>query len=125
MKLDDSTFIVYAMQHYDNPHCHSVEEFEHDLKRIQYIKRLLGRYHTKKELRERLILNHMVVLYNCFGSAATEMLMMSMEKYHSYLKPFIEFLNFMPKTLVVYSEKAVDINKIESDKFIVERLKQI
>lgn len=125
MKLSESTFIVYAMNHYDNPHCHSVDEFEDDLKRIQYIKRLLGRYHNKGELRERLIINHLIILYNCFGKAANNMLFMKMEEFHGYLKPFMELLSYAPIGLIEYSEKVVDINKIESDEQIQKRLKSI
>lgn len=125
VKLAPSSLILFAMHHYDNPHLGAVEEFEEDLKRLQYIKKLFRRYDRKGELRERLIINHMVILYNCFGHAANDIMLMQLEEYHHFLKPFMVFLNYMPTGLVEYSERRVDINKVESDKFIIERLKQI
>ena len=79
MELTEQTFLIYASKHYDNPQCSSYEEFEDDLKRIQYLKRLFNRYEGSGELKERLILNHIIVLYNCFGLAATNILFLKLE----------------------------------------------
>ena len=84
--LDDSNFVLYAAKHYDNPQCYDVEEFHDDLKRFKYLKRLLGKYEDTGELRENLILNHIIVLYNVFGEAATRMLFFKLVGYYSYLK---------------------------------------
>jgi len=73
-KLNDNNFLLFAMNHYDNPQCHSLEEFDEDLKKFLYLKKLFSRYKYSGELRERLILNHIIVLYNIFGDAATRML---------------------------------------------------
>ena len=79
-KLNEGNFLVYAMHHYDNPQCHSLQEFEEDIKKFLYLKKLLSRYKNSDELRERLILNHIIVLYNIFGDAATRMLFHKIDK---------------------------------------------
>ena len=66
-KLTDENFTMFAMQCYDNPQCTSMEEFMEDLRRFRYLKRLLRRYYNNGELRERLILNHLIVIFNIFG----------------------------------------------------------
>ena len=67
-QLDDSNFMLYAAANYDNPQCYDTDEFYDDLKRFKYLKRLLNRYKETGELKERLILNHLTVIYNVFGS---------------------------------------------------------
>jgi len=67
-KLTDENFTMFAMQCYDNPQCTSMDEFMEDLRRFRYLKRLLRRYYNNDELRERLILNHLIVLLNIFGA---------------------------------------------------------
>ena len=67
-KLTDDNFLIYCAKHYDNPQCHSTEEFIEDLKRIKYIKKLITKYIESDELRERLIMNHLIVLNNVFGA---------------------------------------------------------
>lgn len=71
-KLTDDNFVIFAMRHYDNPQCHSVSEFEEDLKRFLYLKKLLCRYLKDGDFRERLILNHVIILYNVFDEATFE-----------------------------------------------------
>lgn len=124
MKLTESTFLLYAMKHYDNPQCTEMSEFEEDLKRFQYLRKLFSRYRTDGELKERLILNHLIVLFNVFGLEATNMLFMRLHEYHEYLKPFVEYLNYMPH-LVVYDDATINSDSIDSDIGIVERLKEI
>lgn len=97
MTLTDDNFVLYAMHHYDNPQCHSVQEFEEDLKRFLYLRKLFSRYRLNGELRERLILNHIIVLYNLFGDAATEMLFHKMDKNDwPGLSTFLVYINRMP-----------------------------
>ena len=124
MKLGESTFLLYAAKHYDNPHCHDVSEFEEDLKRFQYLRKLFGRYKQFGDLKERLILNHLIIIYNCFGTNATDMLFMKLDEYHEYLKPFVEYLNFMPER-IEYSDRVIYANKILSDPIIQEKLGDI
>lgn len=124
MKLGESTFLLYAAKHYDNPHCSDIAEFEEDLKRFQYLRKLFGRYKQTGELKERLILNHLIILYNCFGLETTNMLFMKLDEYHECLKPFVEYLNFMPN-FVEYDNERIHSRRIKSDEFIEETLKEI
>lgn len=124
MKLTESTFLLYAAQHYDNPHCADVTEFEEDLKRFQYLRKLFGRYRQDNELKERLILNHMIIIYNVFGPEATNLLFMRLHEFHEYLKPFVEYLNFMPLE-IVYEDVILSKHNISSDPYIEEKLKGI
>ena len=124
MELTDETFLIYASKYYDNPQCSSYEEFEEDLKRIQYIKRLFNRYESSGELKERLILNHIIVLYNCFGVNTTNMLFMKLEENQSTLKPFIIKLNFMQDS-VSYNNKTILSSDIPMDPIVVDVLRRI
>ena len=80
-ELNDENFTLFAIRHYDNPQCTSTEEFYEDIRRFRYLKRLLKRYKKTGELRERLILNHLIVLCNLFGVDNTiKMLEFKLEK---------------------------------------------
>ena len=122
--LSESTFLLYAMNSYENPSCHDIAEFEEDMKRFQYLRRLFNRYKQFGELRERLILNHLIVLYNVFGYRATNMLFFRLEGYHEYLKPFVDYLNYTTE-YVEYEGKRVDTSKIKSDLLIENSLRRI
>lgn len=124
MKLTESTFLLYAAQHYDNPNCSDVTEFEEDLKKFQYLRKLFGRYRQDNDLKERLILNHLIVIYNVFGPEATNLLFMKLHEYHEYLKPFVEYLNFMPLE-ICYEDVVLSKHNISSDPYITEKLKGI
>ena len=96
--FDDDVFLEYAMDNYINPSCSGKEEFEEDINRIKYVKRLFGRYFSTGELKERLILNHIIIFYNVFDmEAATKMLFYRMEdKFKPLLKTFLVYLNYLP-----------------------------
>ena len=98
--FDDDAFLTYAMDNYTNPSCSGKEEFEEDINRIKYIKRLFGRYMSTGELKERLILNHIIIFYNVFEmEAATKMMFYRMEdKFKPLLKTFLVYLNYLPET---------------------------
>jgi len=66
-KLDETNALLYAAKHYDNPQCYDTIEFYDDLKRFQYLKRLFNRYKETGEIKERLAINHIIILYNVFG----------------------------------------------------------
>ena len=85
MKLTEPTFLLYAMKNYDNPQCTDMSAFEEDMKRFQYLRKLFSRYKQDGDLKERLILNHLIVIYNVFGVDATNMLFLKLHEYHSYL----------------------------------------
>ena len=124
MKLTESTFLLYAMKFYENPQCTDISEFDEDMKRFQYLRKLFGRYRQDNELKERLILNHMIVIYNVFGAEATHMLFMKLPEYHECLKPFVEYLNFMP-SVIRYDDVVLHKDNIVSDTYIIEKLKEI
>lgn len=123
-KLDDSNFVLYAAKHYENPQCLDTIEFYDDLKRFKYLKRLFGKYEESGELRERLILNHLIVLYNVFGQHATRMLFLKLEPYYSYLKPFLVLLNYMPDKVDV-SGRIIYSSDISMDQKIIDVLRNI
>jgi hypothetical protein len=114
--LNDDNFVTYAMRHYDNPQCHSVAEFEEDLRKFLYLKKLFSRYKKTGELSERLILNHLIVIYNLFGvEAATRMLYYKIEDEHwATLTTFLAFLNYMPETIPDTSLKTSDVKLDET-----------
>jgi len=97
--FDDDAFLEYAMENYKNPSCSGREEFEEDINRIKYVKRLFGRYFSTGELKERLILNHIIIFYNVFEmEAATKMLFYRMEdKFKPLVKTFLVYLNYLPE----------------------------
>ena len=117
-KLNRKNFKLYASQNYNNPECIDVNEFKEDLSRFKYVKRLLSRYEAHSDLQERLILNHLIVIYNCFGiEAANRMLWYKIDENHwHYIKPFLVFLHYLPE-----NEK-VDI---PMDPYIVEVLRKL
>lgn len=122
-KLDESNFLVYAMHHYDNPQCHSIAEFEEDLKKILYLKKLLSRYKNNDELRERLILNHIIVLYNIFGEAATNMLFYKIEESNwDVLVTFLVYLGRMPESVPQYG---ITLSEIKLDENVIATLRKL
>ena len=101
-ELTHENWVMFAIKHYDNPTSVTYSDFEEDLNRIKYIKRLLRRYDTTGELKTHLILNHIIVMYNVFDDAATPLLFYKIEAtYWSILKAFMLFLNRLPECLNV------------------------
>lgn len=119
--LSEENFLLYAIKMYSNPHCQGINEFYEDLSRIKYIKRLLNKYDTKKCLKNRLLLNHLIILNNVFGSeACTRILFYKIEKrYHSYLKAFLHFLKMLPKSI-----PELNIDEIPVDHRILKILQE-
>ena len=124
MILTESTFLLFASKHYDNPQCSDISEFEEDLKRFQYLRKLFGRYRQDADLKERLILNHLIIVYNVFGPEATNMLFMKLHEFHDCLKPFVEYLNYMP-AIIQYDDVSLGKDNIDSDESIEILLKGI
>lgn len=127
-QLDETNFLLYAAKHYDNPSCFDTLEFYEDLNRFKYIKRLLSRYDETGDLKERLILNHIIILYNLFGiPATTKMLFFKLKEYHHYLIPFLSLLNFLPERVVGIGieNRIININEIIPDAKIEAVLKDI
>ena len=124
--LTSENFLLYAVKAYDKPNC-IMSEFKEDMKRFNYLKRLFRRYRKMGELRERLVINHLVVIYNVFGvEVATRMLFYKISKEdYSALKTYLLFLNYMPA--VVHGIKGQDIisSEIPVDMKIAEVLREI
>ena len=118
MQLTHKTLTLYAAKYYYNPTCIDSEEFFDDLKRFKYVKRLLNRYRDTGDLSERLILNHLIVIFNCWGfECGIEMLALKIEPEHwSVLKPFLIFLRAV---------KSDELTGIEMDKYVIEELRKI
>lgn len=117
-KLTNKNFELFASHHYNNPECTEIEEFKDDLRRFKYLKRLLRRYEMTGDLQERLILNHIIVIYNVFGiKAANRMMWFKVEEEHfSALKTFLIFLHYLPEDYKV---------EVPLDEFVVQRLRNI
>ena len=100
-KLTNSNFSAYASRYYDNRQCTSMEEFQDDMQRFKYLKRLFKRYSTSGDLQERLILNHIIIIYNVFGiEAATKMIFFKVEEQHwPALKTFLVYLNYLKEDM--------------------------
>jgi hypothetical protein len=96
-ELTDDNLFIYAAKHYYNPKYIDAEEFNEDLKRFKYIKRLLNRYEETGKLSERLILNHLIVVFNVFGiEAGLKILELKLDKNHwPLIKPFLIFLRYI------------------------------
>jgi hypothetical protein len=124
--LNDDNFIMYAMKAYDKPNC-IISEFEEDLKRLKYVKRLIKRYRATGELKERLILNHIIILSNVFGVEATVKMLFYRIDSNDYdvLKTFLLFLSFMPVTISGLNGKNIYSGDITIDLFVSKRLREI
>jgi hypothetical protein len=127
IELTEDNFTMYAIKHYDNPSCKGMDEFLNDLKRFKYIKRLLRKHNVGKELKERLILNHIIVLGNLFGiEATTKMLFYKLEeKFWPQVKTFLVFLNYMPLKVIVSPGIEILDKDISIDETILENLKRL
>lgn len=119
--LNEDNFILFAMNHYDNVQCTSIVEFNADLARFKSISRLFFRYKNNNDLKERLILNHLIVLFNIFNDAAVDMLFFKLDKdYYSALSTFLAYLNRLPQ---ITNYTKFNTTCIELDSFIIERLR--
>ena len=124
--LNEKNFLLYAMQHYDNPQCVEVEEFNDDLKKIKYIKRLFNQYAIEGVLKERLLLNHIIVFYNVFSvEAATRILFFKLEEeIWPMLKTFLFYLNFLPNKIESINGNEILTDNIPMDQGIVDSLRK-
>jgi hypothetical protein len=126
-KLNASNFMLFCAKHYDNSKYASTEEFYEDLSRIKYIKKLITRYTQDNDLKERLILNHIIILNNCFGpEALNKILYLKLKDQMKYVKPFLIMLNILPEKIHnVNNEIVIDTNTIEMDQGIIKRLRKV
>ena len=125
--LNEKNFLLYAMKEYNNPQCTDVEEFNDDLKKIKYIKRLLNQYVSEGVLKERLLLNHIIIFYNVFPpAAATRILFFKIEeKFWPILKPFLFYLKLMPEDRIEsIMGKEIRTNEILMDQGVIDSLRK-
>tara|TARA_Y100000031_G_C8104647_1_gene330395 strand:- start:24 stop:422 length:399 start_codon:yes stop_codon:yes gene_type:complete len=125
--LNEDNYIMFATKYYDNPQCTTVEEFNDDLNKIKYVKRLFNRFLETGELRTNLILNHLIVIYNVFeNEAATRMLFFRVEKkFYSILKPFLIFLNRLPEKVRGIDGEDIQTNHIPLNETTIKELRKI
>ena len=99
-ELNEDNYVLFAIKNYENPQAATREDFYEDMRRFKYIKRLLKKYTRGEEIKLSLLLNHIIVLYNVFGEAATPLLFYKTEAtYWCQLKAFMLFLNRLPPSL--------------------------
>jgi|TARA_B100000214_G_scaffold85608_1_gene58530 hypothetical protein len=119
-ELNESNYMLFAIKFYDNPQAVTKDDFESDLKRIRYIKRLLKRYKNTGELKIHLILNHLIILFNVFNEATVALLFYNLEEdLWPCIKSFLVFLDRIPE----YPKTR--INEIEPDKDCLDQLRAI
>jgi len=124
--LTDENFTIYALKCYNTPRC-IMSEFESDIKRTKYIKRLFRRYNHSEVIKERLILNHIILLNNVFGPEATTRILffkIDSEDY-SVLKTFLTYLNIMPDVVYGINGKNIKSSDIIIDNQVSNILKQL
>ena len=125
--LNEKNFLLYAMKEYNNPQCTDVEEFNDDLKKIKYIKRLLNQYVSEGVLKERLLLNHIIIFYNVFPpAAATRILFFKIEeKFWPILKPFLFYLKLIPEDKIdSIMGREIRTNEILMDQGVIDSLRK-
>ena len=122
-ELTNENYLMFALLHYDNPHCIDIKEYFEDVRKLKYIKRLFNRYKEDGVMKERLILNHIISFYNVFDNdAAARLLFFRVGKeYHSLLKTFLVFLNKMPDKI----NENLYSSDIQLDDKIIEILRNL
>lgn len=119
-ELNEDNYLLFAIRNYDNPQAATKEDFFEDLRRFKYIKRLLKKYSKGEEIKLNLLLNHIIILYNVFGEAATPLLFFKMEKeFWSILKSLMIFLSRYPEP------DTTSLRKIKINDEIIEELKKL
>lgn len=123
--LNDENFLLFCAKHYDSAG-YNTEEFFEDINRIKYLKKLITRYKETGELKERLILNHIIILNNIFGAEITcKILYFKMKDQMEFIKPFLIFLNIMPERLYNIGGEIIITDEIKMDSKIIEVLRKI
>ena len=124
--LDDSNYNLLAAKAYSCPGCASEQEFLQDLARIKSIARLFGKYSKTGDLNERLVLNHIIVLYNVFDhQMLTRMLVFKLGDYLHYLKPFLVLIGYWPERIVGIDGTDIIGTEVSMDSVIIEKLRKI
>ena len=124
--LNEDNFLMYAVKCYTSPHC-IMSEFEGDIKRTKYLKRLFRRYKITKTIKERLILNHIILLNNVFGTEATARILFYKidERDYDLLKTFLMYLNMLPNGVYGINGKNIPLIDIPIEINVAEILSKI
>ena len=124
--LTEENFVIFAMKCYTSPHC-IMSEFEGDIKRTKYLKRLFRRYKVTKTLKERLILNHIILLNNVFGREATVRILFFKTDSRDYdiLKTFLLYLNIMPEVVKGINGNNILSSEIPIDENVAQMLRKL
>ena len=122
-ELTNENYLMFALLHYDNPHCVDIKEYFEDVRKLKYIKRLFNRYREDGVIKERLILNHLISFFNVFeNKAAIRLLFFRVgREYYPLLKTFLVYLNRMP----VQVNEELYSSDIDMDEKVIETLRKI
>ena len=117
-KITSENVMMFAIKYYDNPQCEGEKEFYDDMKKFKYIKRLLRKYDDSGVLKERLLLNHIIVLNNLFGPEAcvTLLLFKVKKEYWDTLKSFLLYLNIIRED---------ELQEVKENKDVLEILRKL
>lgn len=116
-RIDESNVLLFAARYYDNPNCFSTEEFHEDLKRVSYVKRLFNKYRLTGEIKSRLALNHLIVLYNVFGDFTDTLLFVKLRDYLDILIPFLIVIGKCPEKV---ENVGIEGETIRTDTVVLE-----
>ena len=126
--ISEENFIIYAARYYNNPSCSTEADFLQDVNKIKFIVKMFKRYEKDGVINERLVLNHIILLYNVFDrEAATRMLVLKCQDHLSTLKPFLVLLNFWPDKIEHVGAHGAIIHgtDVMMDQFLVDKLRKI
>lgn len=127
MLLTNKNYNTFMAMSYVNYNCVEDEEFEQDIERIKYLKKLFTTYRKKGELKDRLVMNHLVILFNVFNTEALlKILFFKLEKDLDILIPFLKVLNYCPDKISGIKEVGyeININDIKTDIFIESQIRK-
>jgi hypothetical protein len=124
INLTDDNFLIECAKNYRNSQCSGTEEFLSDLKRIKYIKKILTRYAKTKIIDERLVLNHIIILYNVFGPEfLARILFLKMLPQMEFVKPFLIYLKILPDKIKLIEGKDYDTIDIPLNQELINKLR--
>tara|TARA_R100000353_G_scaffold166486_1_gene128049 strand:+ start:278 stop:670 length:393 start_codon:yes stop_codon:yes gene_type:complete len=125
--INDENIDLYCIKNYSNPQCISIEDYNNDMRRFKYIKRLLNQYANGNEIKIRLLVNHIIMIYNIFDRlSATRILFYKLPQEHwSVLKTILIFLNRMPKIVYGINNTNLISSDIQIDDVIANQLREI
>lgn len=125
--INDDNYLTVAMKYYENPHCKSIDEFKGDLDRVSYIKRHIKKYIVSKKIKERLLLNHIIIFCNVFTVPVGIRLLFNKLSPDMYpvLKTFLVFLNYVDDTTTYIPECFKPVSSIPVDDNLLHLLSLI